>query len=108
MCASFGRRTPRRFGPGPAMRRFWTSGAPRGRRRHVSLRALGCGILLACAVTATALASPGPGAPGSGDGLFPLAGNGGYEVNHYNLRLSFTPRPQHLRGRAIIAATATR
>jgi aminopeptidase N len=74
----------------------------------VTRRTLGCGILLACAVTATALAAPGPGARGLGDRFFPLAGNGGYEVGHYDLRLAFSPHPQHLRGRARIEATATR
>jgi aminopeptidase N len=48
-----------------------------------------------------------PGAPGVGDEYFPLAGNGGYDVRHYDLRLRYTPDTQVLRGRARISATAT-
>ncbi|MBT2564957.1 M1 family metallopeptidase [Arthrobacter sp. ISL-85] len=33
----------------------------------------------------------GPGAPGSGDPYFPSAGNGGYDVLHYDLDLRYSP-----------------
>ena len=33
----------------------------------------------------------GPGAAGAGDAYFPYAGNGGYDVGHYDLRLRYTP-----------------
>lgn len=36
-------------------------------------------------------ARPAPGAPGSGDPYFPNAGNGGYDVLHYDLGLHYTP-----------------
>jgi aminopeptidase N len=48
-----------------------------------------------------------PGAPGGGDPYFPLQGNGGYDVGHYDLALSFTPSSGHLAGVATIRATAT-
>ncbi|KGN34846.1 metallopeptidase [Knoellia sinensis KCTC 19936] len=32
-----------------------------------------------------------PGAPGAGDAYFPTAGNGGYDVAHYDLDLDYTP-----------------
>ena len=32
-----------------------------------------------------------PGAPGAGDAYFPFAGNGGYDVRHYDLDLTYTP-----------------
>ena len=32
-----------------------------------------------------------PGAPGAGDAYFPYAGNGGYDVQHYDLALTYTP-----------------
>ena len=41
------------------------------------------------------------GAPGSGDAYFPFAGNGGYDVLHYDLALRYTPptNPAVLAGR---------
>lgn len=33
----------------------------------------------------------GPGAPGAGDPYFPLAGNGGYDVTHYELDIDYQP-----------------
>ena len=32
-----------------------------------------------------------PGSPGLGDPMFPHAGNGGYDVQHYDLTLDYTP-----------------
>jgi aminopeptidase N len=69
-----------------------------------------------CAVAATAPAAvakphpaPTPGAPGIGDRLFPLAGNGGYDVGHYDLDLRYaTADPaQSLDGTVTIRARAT-
>jgi len=47
------------------------------------------------------------GAPGAGDPFFPLAGNGGYDVSHYGLTLSYDPPSNQLAGTAVITATAT-
>ena len=33
------------------------------------------------------------GAPGAGDAYFPFAGNGGYDVRHYHLDITYTPPP---------------
>lgn len=49
----------------------------------------------------------GPGAPGIGDPYYPDAGNGGYDVAHYDLRLHYQPATDALRGTALITATAT-
>ena len=49
-----------------------------------------------------------PGATGIGDGYFPFDGNGGYDVTHYDLRISYDPRTDALRGVALIDATATK
>jgi len=35
---------------------------------------------------------PSPGAPGLGDRLFPTLGNGGYDAQHYDLRLRYATR----------------
>src|SRR6476659_10914370 len=48
-----------------------------------------------------------PGSPGLGDPFFPLAGNGGYNVSHYGLDLSYEPSTNQLAGTATITATAT-
>lgn len=62
-------------------------------------------------VSALALApwasAQSPGAPGAGDPYFPLMGNGGYEVDHYDLNLAVRPKPDKVRGVATIGATAT-
>jgi len=47
------------------------------------------------------------GAAGLGDPLFPLAGNGGYDVRHYALALGYDPGTTILDGTALILATAT-
>jgi hypothetical protein len=48
-----------------------------------------------------------PGAPGIGDPYFPLDGNGGYDVAHYDLKVRYTPATDVLAGRATIVARAT-
>ncbi|MET8983011.1 M1 family metallopeptidase [Streptomyces sp. NPDC004539] len=48
------------------------------------------------------------GAAGVGDPYFPKAGNGGYDVTHYDLTLGYTPATRHLTGTAVITARATR
>jgi aminopeptidase N len=48
-----------------------------------------------------------PGAPGMGDPFFPLAGNGGYDVQSYKLALDFDPATDRLVGKATIVAEAT-
>ena len=47
-----------------------------------------------------------PGSPGIGDPYFPLEGNGGYDVAHYDLDLIYRPAVRHLDGVARITATA--
>jgi aminopeptidase N len=48
-----------------------------------------------------------PGSRGLGDPFFPDAGNGGYDVSHYSLDLSYEPSTNQLSGTATITATAT-
>ena len=48
-----------------------------------------------------------PGAPGVGDDYFPLYGNGGYDVRHYLLQVSYDPATDRLVGVATISARAT-
>src|SRR5215211_3610975 len=74
--------------------------------------AAGLGIVAGASV---ALATPAAahavsfvkGSAGLGDSYFPKAGNGGYDVSHYGLRLRYTPKSNRLTGDARILATAT-
>jgi hypothetical protein len=72
--------------------------------------------LVSVALTAAVLVLPGSawasgrftaGSPGLGDPFFPLAGNGGYDVSHYSLRLDYDVASRRLVGSATISATAT-
>src|SRR5213595_2420472 len=74
--------------------------------RSVSTTLATAGALLALTV-APANAAAGSGASGAGDPYFPLQGNGGYDVGHYGLALTYTPASGALRGVATIQATAT-
>lgn len=47
------------------------------------------------------------GAAGIGDPYFPLDGNGGYDVQHYDLRVTYDPATDRLAGEATIVAVAT-
>ncbi|MFL6062843.1 MAG: M1 family aminopeptidase [Marmoricola sp.] len=72
--------------------------------------------VLVGAVCASLLIAPGalarssysPGSPGIGDPYFPLDGNGGYDVAHYDLALRYQPSTRVLVGRATIRAVATK
>ena len=48
-----------------------------------------------------------PGAAGIGDSYFPLDGNGGYDVQHYDLDLAYAPDTDVLSGTTTVTATAT-
>ena len=66
------------------------------------------GILaLALAFSSSAAAAFAPGSSGLGDPFFPLAGNGGYDVSHYGLNLSYEQSTNQLTGTATVTATAT-
>jgi aminopeptidase N len=48
-----------------------------------------------------------PGSAGLGDPFFPNAGNGGYDVSHYDLTLDYAPTSNTLDATAVITARAT-
>ncbi|WP_372409288.1 M1 family metallopeptidase [Streptomyces luteireticuli] len=56
----------------------------------------------------TAEQPPVAGAKGVGDPLFPTMGNGGYDVRHYAIALSWEPKGNALTGRAEIDARTDR
>jgi aminopeptidase N len=66
--------------------------------------------------TTTAAAAPAlaagtqravPGASGVGDRLFPDLGNGGYEVDHYDLAMTYDPRTRLVEASTTVRAVAT-
>ncbi|MCH5674697.1 M1 family metallopeptidase [Streptomyces gilvus] len=67
--------------------------------------------LLALSLTVTACSGGvhgTPGGPGVHDPYFPKAGNGGYDVGHYDLRLAYDPHGAgRLTGTATLTARAT-
>src|SRR5215210_6335898 len=48
-----------------------------------------------------------PGAAGAGDPFFPSAGNGGYDVKNYGVKLNYEPQNEQLAGDVTISARAT-
>ena len=73
------------------------------------MRALIIGALVAATLSITpAGADPAAiGAPGIGDPYYPLDGNGGYDVTHYDIRLSYQPASDELWGSTTILAKTT-
>jgi aminopeptidase N len=61
----------------------------------------------AAVLWAAAPAGAAPGAPGAGDPYFEKLGNGGYDVQSYDLDLRYSVRSRELRGSATITADAT-
>jgi len=48
-----------------------------------------------------------PGADGAGDSYYPQDGNGGYNVDDYNLAVDYDPAARQLGGKEVISARAT-
>ena len=70
-------------------------------RAATTKRAFGItAAVIALLAAAAAVAFAGPGSSGVGDPIFPKAGNGGYDVSHYDLTLSYDPADGMLDGRA--------
>jgi aminopeptidase N len=82
-------------------------------RRAISIGGGGAALVLAASLVLTQLpvavgaTTFTPGAAGVGDPYFPKEGNGGYDVAHYGLALSYAPSSHQLAGTATITATAT-
>ncbi|MCC8246138.1 M1 family metallopeptidase [Saccharothrix luteola] len=72
------------------------------------MRAKLSGLVVAALVLSAAPAHASDPGPGLGDPYFPRAGNEGYDVQHYELRLSYEPTTDVLTGAATIRLTTTR
>ncbi|MFC9440185.1 M1 family metallopeptidase [Nocardia sp. NPDC057030] len=72
-----------------------------------------CCATVCLVLTSSAIAVAEPpidplsGAPGLGDPYFPMDGNGGYDVSHYEVSIDYDPPTRDLIGKAVIDATAT-
>ncbi|MEU6127642.1 M1 family metallopeptidase [Saccharopolyspora sp. NPDC047091] len=76
--------------------------------KRTGLRATVAACCAAAFVATPAFAgAAGPGAPGAGDPYFPEYGNGGYDVSHYDVRLRYEPKDDHLTGTTTIVANPT-
>lgn len=64
-------------------------------------------VTTALLCTSTASAAPSPGASGIGDDYYPFDGNGGYDVSHYDIRLTYNPTFDLISGTTTIIAKAT-
>ena len=76
------------------------------RTRVVRALLTGCATFLLTGGFAAA-ADFTPGSSGLGDPFFPNAGNGGYDVANYDLKLAYDPGTDVLDGKAVVTATAT-
>ncbi|SHG23503.1 M1 family metallopeptidase [Streptoalloteichus hindustanus] len=66
------------------------------------------GLVIAALVGAAAPAhAAGPGPEGLGDPYYPKAGNGGYDVSHYDLRLDYEPSKDWLQATTTIKLKTT-
>jgi aminopeptidase N len=64
-------------------------------------------IVVSAVLAAPAAAQFTPGAAGGGDPFFPSAGNGGYDVQNYAVKIDYEPRNEQLDGDVTITARAT-
>ncbi|MFC9892647.1 M1 family metallopeptidase [Nocardia sp. NPDC127579] len=71
--------------------------------------AIAVGLLVAAApaLADPAQADPLVGAPGLGDPYYPMDGNGGYDVGHYDVGIDYDPPSRHLIGQTRVQARAT-
>jgi aminopeptidase N len=67
----------------------------------------GVPVVAAQAPTAQ-VAADSSGSTGIGDPYFPRAGNGGYEVQHYDVRVRFDPASERLTGTTTVRGTSRR
>ena len=71
------------------------------------LRSLPAALVLVVFSAAPAAAQFTPGASGGGDPFFAGAGNGGYEVTNYTVKLDYEPQNEQLDGDVTISARTT-
>ncbi|NUR92064.1 MAG: M1 family metallopeptidase [Nonomuraea sp.] len=75
--------------------------------RALTALALTLAAGLVAAAPANAATQFTPGAPGAGDPYFPDMGNGGYDVAHYDIALTYDPSTKAITATTKVLATAT-
>lgn len=70
--------------------------------------AVGAALVLPLGVAQAAPPGGTPGAAGIGDPYYPTYGNGGYDVDHYGIRVAYDPPSDRLVGKTMIRAHATK
>ena len=74
----------------------------------IAVVVLGLGAGLSVPGPATAqVGNFSPGSSGGGDPYFPLQGNGGYDVRHYDISFSYDPGTKRMAGSTFFTAVAT-
>jgi aminopeptidase N len=76
-------------------------------RKLAVVLAVSTSVVLAAGPAGAAPSPATPGPAGIGDPYYPLDGNGGYDVKHYDLAIKYTPASDALAGVADIRARAT-
>jgi aminopeptidase N len=76
-------------------------------RKLAVVLAVSTSVVLAGGPASAAPPAPAPGSTGIGDPYYPLDGNGGYDVQHYDLAIRYAPASDTLAGVADIQARAT-
>jgi aminopeptidase N len=71
------------------------------------LRSLAATAAILALSAGPAVADFTPGAAGGGDPFYPQAGNGGYDVQDYSVKLDYEPQNEQLAGDVTISARAT-
>ncbi len=85
---------------------MFASGVSNGLLRMSTLRAHILLLLLLMTAASVSVAQQ-PGSDGLGDRLYPKLGNGGYDVQHYDIDLRFTPATYRISATTTIDAIAT-
>ena len=79
----------------------------RSRARTAVVIGAGLGAIGLALPAGAGPAAPSPGAAGIGDPYYPIYGNGGYEVDHYDIHVAYDPDSLELTGHTVVEATAT-
>ena len=80
---------------------------PKRRTRPYAVLLAGVVLVATVLVAPPAQATFAPGAAGAGDSYFPLQGNGGYDVDHYDIAIRHDPAQLTINGTTTITATVT-
>jgi aminopeptidase N len=64
-------------------------------------------VVAVCLISVQDAVAFSPGAAGGGDPYFPSQGNGGYQVEHYDITFSYNPSTDVMTGSTLVSAVST-